>query len=90
MAYDTGVLGMRHLPMDFKIAVINNKGGGIFRFIPSTRNCTGRDELFCAPPDLPVKGLAESYGWAYFKAESMMELEECFTRFLEHKTQCPA
>ncbi len=85
MAYDTGVLGMRHLPVDFKIAVINNKGGGIFRFIPSTRNCTGRDELFCASPYLPVKGLAESYGWAYFKAESMMELEECFTRFLEHK-----
>ena len=23
MVYDTGVLGMRHLPVDFKIAVIN-------------------------------------------------------------------
>lgn len=83
MAYDTGVLGLRDIPPDFKIAVINNKGGGIFRFIPSTRNYTDREELFCASPVLPLEKLAVSYGWRYFKAESIDEMNRNYKEFLE-------
>lgn len=83
MAYDTGVLGLRDIPTDFKIAVINNKGGGIFRFIPSTRNYTDREELFCAAPALPLEKLAVSYGWRYFKAESIDEMNRNYKEFLE-------
>ena len=83
MAYDTGVLGLRDIPTDFKIAVINNKGGGIFRFIPSTRNYTDREELFCASPVLPLEKLAVSYGWSYFKAESIDEMNRNYKEFLE-------
>lgn len=85
MAYDTGVLGIENIPDNFKIVVINNKGGGIFRFIPSTRNCEGRDELFCAAPKLPLKKLSEAYEWKYFKAESSEELEEAYIPFLALK-----
>lgn len=85
MAYDTGIMGIGNIPGNFKIVVINNKGGGIFRFIPSTRNCVGRDELFCAAPNLPLEKLAEAYGWMYIKAESNQELQECFLPFLALK-----
>ncbi len=83
MSYDTGVLGIKDLPGNFKIAVINNKGGGIFRFIPSTRNCSCREELFCADPNLPIEKIAEAYGWKYFKAESKKELEKNYINFLD-------
>ena len=55
------------------------------RVIPSTRNCEGRDELFCAAPKLPLKKLAEAYDWKYFKAESSEELEETYIPFLALK-----
>lgn len=82
MAYGTGVLGLGNLPPDFKIIVINNRGGGIFRFIPSTRDCVGRDELFCAAPNLPLRKLADAYGWDYFKADSTERLRNIYVPFL--------
>ena len=83
MSYDTGVLGLKDIPERFKIIVINNNGGGIFRFIPSTRNCPEREELFCAPPILPLKKLADAYGWKYMKAKSMSELKDTYQVFLQ-------
>ena len=81
-AYDTGVLGLGEMPERFKIIVINNSGGGIFRFIPSTRNCEQREELFCAPPTLPLSGIAEAYGWNFFKASSSDEFRSILPDFL--------
>lgn len=82
MAYDTAVLGLHDLPTGFKIIVINNGGGGIFRFIPQTRNYPDREELFCASPKLPLEKLAEAYGWNYFTAHSHEELTLLFNEFL--------
>lgn len=84
MAYDTGVLGLKDLPRNFKIILINNEGGGIFRFIPSTRHYADREELFCASPTLPTEKLADAYGWTYFKADSIESLEKKFGEFLDN------
>ena len=56
------------------IVVVNNDGGGIFRFIRTTRDLDIREEYFCAPPVLPLKALAEAYGWRYLRAENETEL----------------
>lgn len=85
MAYDTGVLGMKDLPENFKIVVINNEGGGIFRFIPSTRNYPDRETLFCASPNLPMEKLADAYGWKYYKADDFASLKLEFHRFMNDK-----
>ncbi|MCH5231555.1 MAG: 2-succinyl-5-enolpyruvyl-6-hydroxy-3-cyclohexene-1-carboxylic-acid synthase [Muribaculaceae bacterium] len=68
MAYDIGALGLRNIPERFKVIVIDNQGGGIFRFIPSTSDLEGREEYLCQPPLLPLKDLAHGYGWNYFDA----------------------
>lgn len=81
-SYDTGILGLDFIPRDFKIIIINNHGGGIFRFIPSTRNCEQRDEFFCAPPKLPVEGLAKAYGWNYIRVASNNELKTSYNSFI--------
>lgn len=87
MAYDTGVLGLNSLPDNFKIVVINNKGGGIFRFIPTTRNIAEREKLFCAAPNLPLEKLAEAYGWNYVSVKTEEELEESFIPFLASRNK---
>lgn len=84
-SYAPGVLGIKDLPAGFKIIVINNKGGGIFRFISPTRYTDCREEYFCADPEVPIEGLAKAYGWSYSRVESMQELEESFNSMLASK-----
>lgn len=81
-AYAPGIMGIRGIPRNFKIIVINNKGGGIFRFISSTRDCGMREELFCADPEIPVRKLAEAYGWHYMLADSRESMRNNFRDFL--------
>ncbi len=68
MAYDIGALALREAPDRMKIVVIDNQGGGIFRFIPTTSELDEREEYFCASPILPLRHLAEGYGWEYYEA----------------------
>lgn len=66
--YDAGALA---LPTDndqpMMIFVINNQGGGIFRFIKSTAalNPEILDKYFCASPNVDIASLATAYGWNY-------------------------
>lgn len=73
-AYDIGALGSRLADGRMRIIVINNSGGGIFRFIKTTSQLPEREQYFCADPHVPVKGLAEAYGWDYFFADSVETL----------------
>ena len=86
-AYSPGVMGIEGLPDCFKIIVINNRGGGIFRFISPTRYIEHRDRFFCADPKGPCKGLAEAYEWTYFFADSEQALEENLNKFLHHPSK---
>lgn len=83
--YAPTVMELGCLPRSFKIIVINNGGGGIFRFIRPTRDLAQREEYFCANPKVPIKGLAEAYGWSYLRAASADELGKTFDTLLK----CP-
>ncbi|MDE6683456.1 MAG: hypothetical protein K2J87_08535, partial [Muribaculaceae bacterium] len=80
-AYAPGVMGLEFLPPSFKIIIINNKGGGIFRFISPTRYIEHRDRFFCADPKVPVENLAKTYGWGFMSAKSELELETALEEF---------
>lgn len=83
--YDTAVLGLKKYSDRFKIIIVNNSGGGIFRFIPVTRNLQCREEAFCVDPEVPVKGLAKAYDWKYLYAENIDGFENTLFQFLEYK-----
>ena len=68
MAYDINSLALPDLPKGFVIIVIDNGGGGIFRFIPNTSELEEREQYFCAPPRLPLTQLAAAYGFDYAEA----------------------
>lgn len=80
-AYYPNILGNPYIPDDFKIIVINNSGGGIFRFIGTTRKLPQREEYFCVPQEIPLPGLASAYGWTYFRADSEQRLQSQLPAF---------
>lgn len=80
--YDTGILGLDEFNTKLKIIVINNSGGGIFRFIKTTRDLNCREEMFCADPKLPIQGLAEAYQWKYLRVTDMNSLMDIYPKFI--------
>ena len=81
-AYDIGALAAPVIPADFKAVVINNRGGEIFRFIPTTASLPCRERYFSASPVLPLKALAEAYGFGYFQCASERGLKTALPDFL--------
>lgn len=72
--YDLGALASTLLTPRLKIIVINNGGGGIFRYIPSTRNLPDRESLLSGNVNLPLEHLAEAFDCAYYKATDRASL----------------
>ncbi|MDE7081489.1 MAG: 2-succinyl-5-enolpyruvyl-6-hydroxy-3-cyclohexene-1-carboxylic-acid synthase [Muribaculaceae bacterium] len=76
-AYDlSGLQALRSLGGRLKIVLINNAGGGIFRFISSTSALECRERCFCADPDLDSRSLAATFGLDYRCADSADALDE--------------
>lgn len=79
--YDMGALALRQIPRSFRMIVINNGGGGIFRFIKSTSAIKEREMLFAEPVNFPVRQLAEAYGFAYFSVDCEAVLKSVLSGF---------
>lgn len=62
--YDSNALWNAHIPANFRIIIINNSGGGIFKIIPgpSTTNATA---YFETPHCLTAEKLCKMYGFDY-------------------------
>lgn len=73
-SYAPEIMGLDLVPDDFKIVVLNNGGGGIFRCIGATSALPIREEMLCAPRDLPLESLCRTYGWNYLHADSEASL----------------
>lgn len=81
-AHDLGGLAIAansEAPLD--IIVMNNKGGGIFRFIKSTSELPDREKYLCANPNCDIKSLALTFGFDYYFADSIAELKKCLKLF---------
>ncbi|MCH5220976.1 MAG: 2-succinyl-5-enolpyruvyl-6-hydroxy-3-cyclohexene-1-carboxylic-acid synthase [Muribaculaceae bacterium] len=66
-AYDVAALAIHEIPPAFKMVVLDNNGGGIFRVIQTTKNLPERERFFAMPPRFPLKELAKAYGFTYFE-----------------------
>lgn len=86
-AYDIGALSISDIPNNFKIIVINNNGGDIFRFIGSTSQLSHREKYFCAKPFLPLAQLCDAYGFNYSSAANKEELISVLPKFFNYNQQ---
>lgn len=87
MQYDIGALACTFIPDNFKIVVLNNGGGGIFRFIRTTRNLEELQRDFVADVRLPLAKLSEAYGFNYYSAADESEFNHVITDFFEDNSR---
>lgn len=79
--YDLGALAFNEIPPRFKMVVLNNSGGGIFRFIATTSALEERERCFAADVRLPLRQLADGFGFAYYRAASAADFDCVFPAF---------
>ena len=79
--YDSNALWNKYIPNNFRIIVINNGGGGIFRILPGNKDTENFDTFFETIHNLKAKHLCEMYGFTYSSATSMEELEANWEEF---------
>lgn len=72
--YDSNALWNKYIPHHFKMIVINNSGGGIFRILPNRdKDSANFDEFFETVHNLTAKQLCEMYGFTYLLATNEEE-----------------
>ena len=79
--YDMAALACTEIPPSFRMAVLNNGGGGIFRFINATRELPEMERFLAADVRLPLRQLADGFGFDYYEAASAEELTACLHSF---------
>ena len=87
--YDVNGLWNEAIPNNFKIILINNQGGGIFRILPGTKDTPDYDRYFETIHTRDAKYIAKAFNLGYQKLNSHRGLKRKFSRFLKanHKPQ---
>lgn len=78
--YDSNGLWNSYIPVDFRIIVVNNGGGGIFKFIPGPKS-SGALDYFETPHNLNASALCKMFGFDYFAAKDTVGLETQLVKF---------
>lgn len=73
--YDSNALWNNYIPNNFRIIVINNQGGGIFRILPGNKNSENFDTYFETKHELSAKYLCKMYNLEYDSASTEKQLK---------------
>jgi 2-succinyl-5-enolpyruvyl-6-hydroxy-3-cyclohexene-1-carboxylate synthase len=85
--YDSNALWNNYMPKNFKIIVINNGGGGIFRILPGHQENDTFHTYFETSHCLTAENLAKMYSMNYTKASSIESLKQELTSFFGNSEQ---
>ena len=85
--YDSNALWNNYIRNDFKIIIINNSGGGIFKILPGADDSENFSTFFETKHDLNAKHLAKMYGFGYTSADSEESLSKSLSSFFEENVQ---
>lgn len=84
--YDSNALWNAYIPSGFRIIIINNSGGGIFRFIPGPKSTNALD-YFETPHQLTAEHLCKMHQLTYSFASNISELKERISDFYADSEQ---
>ncbi len=79
--YDSNALWNNHLRSDFRIIVLNNEGGGIFRILPGQEDTENFETFFETVHHMDASHLCKMYQMEYEMAENERELGTALTSF---------
>ena len=75
--YDSNALWNEYTPKNFKIILINNGGGGIFRILPGHEETPVFNKFFETSHCFTAEQLAKMYGFEYSIASDEASLKKC-------------
>jgi 2-succinyl-5-enolpyruvyl-6-hydroxy-3-cyclohexene-1-carboxylate synthase len=79
--YDSNALWNNYTPSNFRIIIINNRGGGIFRILPGNKNSKNFSTFFETNHDLTAEPISKLFNFEYTSASSNEELETALENF---------
>lgn len=89
--YDSNALMNQHLTGNLRIIIINNQGGGIFRFIPGPDQTNQLETFFEARHSWTAKYIAMNFDIPYYEANTLAELQSVLPEFYgDQKNQRPS
>ncbi|MFD1315654.1 2-succinyl-5-enolpyruvyl-6-hydroxy-3-cyclohexene-1-carboxylic-acid synthase [Namhaeicola litoreus] len=84
--YDSNALWNNYVPNSFRIVLINNGGGGIFRILPGPKN-TKALSFFETPHQLTAEQLCKMHGMEYLVAKNKVDLNKVLTSFFDQSAK---
>jgi 2-succinyl-5-enolpyruvyl-6-hydroxy-3-cyclohexene-1-carboxylate synthase len=81
--YDSNALWNNYIPKNFKIILINNGGGGIFRILPGHEETPVFNTFFETSHSLTAEHLAKMFGMEYAVANDEMSLSKALVSLYE-------
>ncbi|WP_298518058.1 2-succinyl-5-enolpyruvyl-6-hydroxy-3-cyclohexene-1-carboxylic-acid synthase [uncultured Kordia sp.] len=85
--YDSNALWNNYIPKNFRIILVNNSGGGIFRILPGNKNTANFDTYFETIHPHTAKQLAEMYHFEYSTVSDETSLQAALVNFYEESEQ---
>jgi 2-succinyl-5-enolpyruvyl-6-hydroxy-3-cyclohexene-1-carboxylate synthase len=85
--YDSNALWNNYIPKNFRIIVINNEGGGIFRILPGNKNSENFDTYFETKHNLTAKQICKMYQFEYVSASNENELTSVLQSFYSEENK---
>ncbi len=81
--YDSNALWNSYIPNNFRVIVINNQGGGIFRILPGHKNTENFDTYFETKHQLSAEHLCKMYDLEYISVSNEPDLTNCLKTFFQ-------
>ena len=79
--YDSNALWNNYIPKNFRIILVNNSGGGIFRILPGHKNTENFDTYFETNHNLNAKHLCAMFGFMYKSVSTPKTLDNALKTF---------
>lgn len=79
--YDSNALWNQYIPKNFRIIIVNNSGGGIFRILPGKNDGDNFTTYFETKHHLNAEHLAKMYGFEYQSAVKERSLQKTLDTF---------
>ncbi len=83
--YDSNGLWNDYIRSDFKIVLINNGGGGIFRILPGKEDSQNFERYFETVQNRDISHLCKMFGFEHFKVGNAQKLKNILPEFFSQK-----
>mgnify|MGYP000944839382 FL=1 len=85
--YDSNALWNNYIPLNFRIIIINNRGGGIFRILPGNKNSENFSTFFETNHLLTAEPISKLFDLEYSTASSKDELDTALVSFYKQSSR---